>query len=79
MTLVDDCRNLMNHILNWKLKHCFGEANSCADQLARMAVHLQQSFVIIDIPPVELSSLFLYDIIGLGRNRLCTDTSPWAV
>ncbi|KAK7839671.1 putative ribonuclease h protein [Quercus suber] len=38
--LVDDYRNLMNQIPKWKLKHCFREANACADQL-------QLSFVIL--------------------------------
>lgn len=38
--LADDCRNLMHQIPRWKLKHCFREANACADQLARMALHL---------------------------------------
>ena len=29
--LVDDYRNLMNQIPKWKLKHCFREANACAN------------------------------------------------
>ena len=73
--LVDDCRNLMNQIPKWKLKHCFREANACADQLARMALHLQQPFVLLDTPPLEVSSLLLYDISGC--NRICTNAGPW--
>ena len=77
--LVDDCRILMNRIPRWKLKHCFREANACADQLARMALHLQQPFVLLDTPLVEVSSLLLYDLTGLGCNRFCTNTGPWAM
>ena len=57
--LVDDYRNLMNQIPRWKLKHCFRETNAYADQLARIVVHLQQSFVILNTPLVESFSLFL--------------------
>ncbi|KAL0001664.1 hypothetical protein SO802_015445 [Lithocarpus litseifolius] len=71
--------NLMHRIPRWKLKHCSREANACADQLARMALHLQQPFVLLDTPPVEVSSLLLYDLSGLGCNRICANTSPWAM
>ena len=77
--LVDDCKILMNRIPRWKLKHCFREANACADQLARMALHLQQPFVLLDTPLVEVSSLLLYVLTGLGCNRCCTNTDPWAM
>ena len=68
--LVDDCRILMNRIPRWKLKHCSREANACADQLARIALHLQQPLVLLDTPLVEVSFRFYYmtspvlDVIG---------------
>ena len=81
--LVDDYRNLMNQIPKWKLKHCFKEANACADQLARIAIHLQQSFIILDTPPVELFLLFymtlpvldVIDYVLILALRLCSSAS----
>ena len=77
--LVDDCKNLMNQIPRWKLKHCFKEANTFADRLPRMALHLQQPFVLLDTPPMEVSSLLLYDLSSLGCNRICTNAGLWAM
>ena len=33
--LVDDCRELLLHLPQVKLSHCFREANFCADALAK--------------------------------------------
>ena len=78
-TMVDGCMNLINQILRWKLKHCNREANACADKLARMTIHLQQSFVILDTLHVEMPLFLLYDLTGLRCNRLCTKSGPCAL
>ena len=59
--------------------NCFREANACADQLARMSLHFQQPFVILDTPPLELFLLLLYDLTGLKCNRLCSNIGPRAM
>ena len=69
--IIDDYKNLMNWIPHWKFNHCYKEANSCTDTFAKMTVHLQQDFVILDTPPMELFPHLLYDLFGLGCNRLC--------
>ena len=73
--MVDDYKNLMNQILRWKLNHRYREANTYANVLAKMVVHLQQDFAIFDTPLVELSLLLLYSFTGLGCNHLCTETA----
>ena len=69
--IIDDYKNLMNWIPHWKFNHCYKEANSCTDTFAKMTVHLQQDFVILDTPPMELFPHLLYDLFGLGCNWLC--------
>ena len=77
--MVDGFMNLLNQILRWKLKHCNREANACADKLARMTIHLQQSFVILDTLHVEMSLLLLYDLTSLRCSRLYIKLGPYGL
>ena len=77
--LIDDCRNLLQQHPLWKIQHCYREANTCADVLAKVAVFSQLDFCIIDTPPVELSQLLIQDLSGLFCNRICNYTAPVAV
>ena len=69
---------MLNQISQWTSNHCFKEVNSCADSFAKTDVHLQQDFLILDTPLVKLTLLLIYDLIGLGCKRICTETSSMA-
>ena len=77
--LIDDCWNMLQQHPLWKIQHCYREANTCADALAKKAVFSQLDFCILDTPPVELSQLLIQDQSGLFCNRICNYTAPVAV
>jgi hypothetical protein len=41
-SLVDDCRELFRQIPQTKIRHCFREANFCANALAKLGTSLTQ-------------------------------------
>ena len=69
--LLDDCRHLIQQIPQVRFKHCFREANRCADALARMGGLLEDDFTVFESPPVDISVLLEFDSKGLYMNRLC--------
>ena len=52
--ILDDCRQFMTLILALKINHCFREANTCADGLAKAGSRGEQDFVTLETPPVEI-------------------------
>ncbi|KAL4619264.1 hypothetical protein ACB092_06G067700 [Castanea dentata] len=52
--LLDDCRLLISRIPQICIKHCFRQANRCADSLARMSYCLDADFSTLDSPPLDL-------------------------
>ena len=73
--LVDDCRELLKHIPQTKVQHCYREANFYVDALAKLGSSLDQSFVSFCNPPLNLLSLLAYDKQGLFCNQLCSMTN----
>ena len=69
--LLDDCRHLIQQIPQVRFKHCFREANRCADALARMGGLQEDVFTVFESPPVDISILLEFDSKGLYLNRLC--------
>ena len=57
-----------------KIRHCFREANWCADFLAKKGVVQDQAFRIYDDPPVDMSIILYYDSIGMYFDRLCLNS-----
>ena len=55
--LLDDCRPLASLIPRIQFKHCFREANRCADHLARKRTKLCAVFSLFENPPVDLLCL----------------------
>ena len=50
--LVDDCKELLLHLPQVKLSHCFKEANSYADALAKLgSASASLSLVFVPLPP----------------------------
>ena len=71
--LVDDCRSLMAQLPRVQIKHCFREANRCADGLARLGAKQSGDFLLFNCPPVDIIDLFNFDANGLYLNRLCPE------
>ena len=71
--ILDDCRQLITWFQNVRIKHCFRQANQCADGLARMSFSLNVDFLFFDSPPVDIIDVFEGDLIGRSFPRSCID------
>ena len=71
--ILDDCRQLITRFQNIRIKHCFRQANQCADGLARMSFSLNADFLLFDSPPVDIIDVFEGDLIGRSVPRSCID------
>ena len=71
--LLDDCRLLISRIPQICIKHCFRQANRCANSLARMCYCLDTDFSTFDSPHVDLVDVFEDDLNGMYVNRFCTE------
>ena len=69
--LLDDCKLLISCIPQFCIKHCFRQANRCADSLARLSFCLDADFSTFDSLPVDLIDVFEDDLNGLFCNRVC--------
>ena len=72
--ILEDCRQLMLRFQQVQLRHCFHQANRCADLLARMSLEQATDFISYNCPPVDIRSLLEEDVVGLHVNRVCTVT-----
>ena len=71
--ILDDCRQLITRFQNIRIKHCFQQANQCADGLARMSFSLNADFLFFDSPPVNIIDVFEGVLIGRSVPRSCID------
>ena len=71
--LVDDCRHLLSQLPQVRFKHCFREANRCADFLARLGSNQAIDFHVLSSPPVDIMDLLMADANGLYLSRLCSE------
>ena len=71
--ILDDCRLLTSRIPQVRVKHCFCQANRCADSLTRMSFSLDSVFSSFHSLPVDLLDVFEDDLNGVYVNRLCLD------
>ena len=53
-----------------QIGHCYREANSCVDFLARIGSCQNSDFILYNDPPVDLLELLSSDSAGLCCNRL---------
>ena len=70
--LLDDCRKLTASFRRIQFKHCYRQANRCADWLARRGAvqdNVTMSFV---SPPVDIVNVFEDDLNGVLSFRMCT-------
>ncbi|KAL0014406.1 hypothetical protein SO802_001475 [Lithocarpus litseifolius] len=70
--ILDDCRLLVTRIPQIQFKHCYHQANRCADSLARMSCYLEVDFSFLSSPPVDILSVFEDDCNGVLCSRLCS-------
>ena len=73
--LVADCKEGLKKIPNVRLRHCFREANKCANNLARRGALLDQEFVVFIHPPLEVELLIRLDAMGTLNDRFVTSSS----
>lgn len=73
MPLIDDCRQLISQIAQVRIGHCFHEANSCANLLARIGSSQDRTFILYYDLPVDLLELLSSDKAGLYYNRIITE------
>lgn len=67
-SLIADYRILVSQFLRVQIKHCYIEANQCADKLTKFRAKLEQDFVIYDSPPSEINLLLFFDLFGMFLN-----------
>ena len=72
--ILDDCRQLISNFSQVQIRHCYREANRCADKLARMGSSHNLDFAIFDIPPLDVLAVYEDDLNGVYVNRLCLET-----
>ena len=69
--ILDDCRSLITRFRRICFKHCYQEANRCADKLARIGASQSLEFIVFQSPPVDILSFLEEDANGLYLFRLC--------
>lgn len=69
--LVDDCRSLLSHIPQTRIKHCYQEANRCTDVLARLGITQVEDFRLFSSPPMDAIHALSSNANGLYLTRLC--------
>lgn len=72
--LIDDCRHLVSQIPHVQIMHCYWEANSCVNCLARIGIKQERPFILYQDPLMDLLELLSSDRYGLFVNKTIYDT-----
>ena len=72
--ILDDCRQMMIQIPQIRVRHCYREANRCANKLARMGVQQLVDFCLYEDSPQELHPDLEFDNFGSYVNRRCPES-----
>ena len=70
---MDDCRQLVLCFQQIQIKHCYRQANRCADMLAKMGVEQEIELLNLLSPPMDILQILQDDRVGLYVNRTCHD------
>ena len=70
--LLDDCRTLATRFRRIYFKHCYREANVCADKLAGIGANQSLDFLVLQNPPVDIVNFLEEDASGMFRPRSCS-------
>ncbi|KAK9984973.1 hypothetical protein SO802_034498 [Lithocarpus litseifolius] len=71
--ILDDWRQLITWFHQVRIKHCFRQANQCADGLARMSFRMNADFLFYDSPPVYILDVFEGDLNGMYSYGICPE------
>ena len=71
--ILDDCRQLVTQFHWIRLKHCYREANRCADALARRGAEQDIDFLSFLSPLEDILNVFMEDFSGMHFNRHCPE------
>ena len=69
--LIEDCRFFISQIPHVRIKHCYCEADRCADKLARLGANQNVNFICYEEPPGELGEIVEADCNGVSIARQC--------
>ena len=69
--LLDDCRQLLSCFQQVPIRHCYCQANRCADVMARMGSDQLVDYVVFQSPPEDVLEAFEADCNGLFFDRRC--------
>ena len=71
--ILDDCRQLICRFQRIQFKHCFRQANWCANRLAKMVANRNLDFISFESPPVDLVNVMEEDFHGMYMTKLCLE------
>ena len=74
-SLLEDCRKLIYEIPQVRIKHCYREANGCADFMARKGSVQGQSFLVFESSPEDMIGFVEADMSGASASRRCPELS----
>ena len=69
--LIEDCKCLISQIPQVRFKHCYCEANRCADKLARKGANQTLNLIFYENLPVDLCEFVEADLNGISLARQC--------
>ena len=69
--ILDDCKQLVLRFHQVQFRHCYRQANLCADMLARMSMDQVADFISFDSLLVDIRSILGDDVAGLYVNKVC--------
>ena len=71
MSLICDCRNLLDQKWEVHVQHMYREANGCADELAKRGTRQQNLVFVYSTCPSFVDVSYVRDLTGHGETRLC--------
>ena len=71
--ILDDCRHLAACFQQIQFKHCYCQANRCANLLAKKGAIQESDFISFVSPPVDIYNVFEKYLNGVYFNRMCTE------
>ena len=71
--LIEDCKYLVSQIPQVRFKHCYREANRCADKLARKGANQTLNLIFYENLPVVLCEFVEADLNGVSLARQCLE------
>ena len=74
-SLLEDYRKLIYEIPQVQIKHCYCEANRCADLMARKGTVQDQSFLVFESPLEDMIGIVKSDLTGASVARRCSEMS----